>query len=62
MNNTERPPLGIIPPKFCDFYIERVRDLSRSIYQYIQYDKTLENKSVYIHWAEELHTLLTMME
>lgn len=52
---SEKPPLGIIPKQFYE--IQRVKDISRALYEYSQTNYLTDNKDDYdtfIEWTEEL--------
>lgn len=47
-----KPPLGIIPKNI--FELKRVQDICRALYEYSQYENTVNSYEHMIKWSEEL--------
>lgn len=56
---SEKPPIGIMPKQVYE--IQRVKDISRALYEYSQTDYLVDNKDnfdLFIDWTEELQERL----
>lgn len=56
----KKPPLGVSPESIYE--IHRIKELSRAIKEYIEYDYHLNKIDLILGWVEELNRRLNNLE